>query len=128
MRIRCHAQGKFYKIQCPEGTRVVRRSEDIPHDVLLVPFNGRELRIPTDPPELLPMLAEAGNFGVVLIGEPEPEERLAGVVCPGCGQDDVAWLQLRDDSETVRCDGCGTDFRLPVAVASRRSTLRRAGG
>src|SRR3954470_15593343 len=98
MRIRCHAQGKFYTIGCPEGTRVVRHSEVVPHDVLLVPFKGQELRIPANPPELLPMLAETGNFGVSLVGEPEPDVTLAGVICPGCGQDDVTWLQLDEGS------------------------------
>src|SRR4051812_33161612 len=110
MRVRHYAQGKFYTIQCPEGTRVVRRPErppdekPVPHDVLLVPLNGQEIRIPADPPELLPMLAESENFGVSLIGEPEPDVRLAGVVCPGCGETDVNWLLLRDGSEVVHCD------------------------
>lgn len=128
MRLKCYAHGKFYTIECPEGTRIACHSEVVPHDVLLVPFKGREIRIPADPPELLPLLAETGNFGVSLVGEPTPEERLAGVVCPGCGQDDVPWLQLRDDSEFVRCDGCGTEFGLPVPVGNRDTSLRRAGG
>ena len=29
MRVRHHAQGKFYTIECPEGTRVVRRPEPV---------------------------------------------------------------------------------------------------
>ena len=63
-------------------------------------MNGKEIRIPADPPELLPLLAESGNFGVSLVGEPEPDVRLAGVSCPGCGEaDDVTWLQLADGSE-----------------------------
>jgi ribosomal protein S27E len=120
MRIKCHAQGKFYTIECPEGTRLVRRSEQppdadvVPHDHLLVPLKGKEIRIPSDPPELLPLLAETGNFGVSLVGEPEPEASLAGVSCPKCGETDVAWLQLKEDSETVHCDRCETDFVLPV--------------
>ena len=92
MRVRHHAQGKFYTIECPEGTRIVRRSEQpadgeaVPHDHLVVPLNGKEVRIPADPPELLPLLAESGKFGITLVGEPVPDMRLAGVVCPGCGE------------------------------------------
>ena len=52
------------------------------HDHLVVPLNGKEIRIPADPPELLPLLAESGNFGVSLVGEPEPDVRLEGVVMP----------------------------------------------
>ena len=120
MRVRHHTQGKFYTIQCPEGTRIERRSEQpadgeaVPHDHLVVPLNGKEVRIPADPPELLPLLAETGNFGVSLVGEPEPDVRLTGVVCPECGETDVTWLQLGTDSEAVRCDRCGSDFALPA--------------
>ena len=82
MRVRCHAQGKFYTIECPEGTRLVRGcgrpgGEVAEHDHLVVPLNGKMIRIPADPPELLPLLAETGNFGVSLVGEPEPDVRLA---------------------------------------------------
>jgi ribosomal protein S27E len=119
MRVRHYAQGKFYTIQCPEGTRVIRRTgqttdgEAMLHDILVVPLKGREIRIPADPPELLPLLAETGNFGVTLVGEPEPEMRLDGVSCPGCGEVDINWLQVQDDSETVHCDHCGSDFAIP---------------
>ena len=134
MRIKCHAQGKFYTIECPEGTRLVRRSEQpadggaVLHDHLVVPLDGKEIRIPADPPELLPMLAETGKFGVSLVGEPEPDERLAGASCPGCGQDDVNWLQVRDGSETVHCDYCGTDFTLPVRNEADLPVSRRVSG
>ena len=77
-------------------------------------LNGKTIRIPADPPELLPLLAESGNFGVTLVGEPKQDVRLAGVACPGCGEVDVAWLQLREGSEAVRCDRCGADFGLPI--------------
>jgi hypothetical protein len=115
MRVRHYAQGKFYTIACPEGTRIVRAIDQAdgdaaPQDHLVVPLNGKEMRIPADPPELLPLLAETGHFGVSLDGEPEPEHRLAGATCPGCGQDDVNWLQLRAGVEAVHCDRCGTDF------------------
>src|SRR3954454_24477714 len=109
MRVRCHAQGKFYTIDCPEGTRLVRGVDrpngDVPcHDHLIVPLNGKTIRIPADPPELLPLLAESGNFGVSLVGERDADERLAGASCPGCGEVDVAWLQLGEGSEGVHCD------------------------
>ena len=42
MRVRCHAQGKFYAIECPEGTEVVRRSGS--NDQLIVPFRTYDLR------------------------------------------------------------------------------------
>ena len=113
MRVKHHAQGKFYVIECPEGTRLVRRTSGgkaLKCDHLVVPLNGEKVRIPADPPELLPMLAESGNFGITLVGEPVPDMRLGGVVCPKCGEDDVNWLQLRDDSGTVHCDRCGMKF------------------
>lgn len=122
MRVKCHALGKYYVIHCPEGTRLVR-GKDRPggelasHDHLIVPLNGQEIRIPADPPELLPLLAESGNFGGSLVGEPEPDESLAGVSCPGCGEADVAWLQWVEGSEVVQCDRCGAKFRVPQAAS-----------
>jgi LSD1 subclass zinc finger protein len=126
MRIRHYAQGKFYTIECPDGSSVVRRQGSDDH--LMVPLNGQEFRIPADPPELLPLLAESGNFGVSLVGKPEPEVGLDGVSCPGCGQDDVTWLQLRDGSESVRCDACGTDFELPSRPVGSIMISRRTEG
>jgi predicted RNA-binding Zn-ribbon protein involved in translation (DUF1610 family) len=120
MRVRHYAQGKFYTIECPEGTRIVRNStfrasgKPDPCDGIIVQFNGKELRIPAEPAELLPLLAESGNLGVSLVGEPEPDVRLVGVCCPDCGETDVNWLQLRDGSESVHCDHCGAEFALPV--------------
>jgi hypothetical protein len=118
MRIKCHAQGKFYTIECPEGTRLVRAADrpggDVPFlDHLVVSLNGKMIRIPADPPELLPLLAETGNFGITLVGEPEPDVRLAELSCLTCGEADVTWLQVRDESEAVHCDRCGADFALP---------------
>jgi ribosomal protein S27E len=120
MRIKHYALGKFYMIECPESTRIVLNSTFLasgspePCDGIVFPFKGKELRIPTNPPELFPLLAESGNFGVRLVGEPVPEASLTGVSCPRCGETDVAWLQLQDDSETVHCDYCGAEFGLPV--------------
>ena len=125
MRLKCHAQGKFYTIQCPEGTEVVRRSGS--DDYLIVPLNGKAIRIPADPPELLPLLAETGNFGVSLVGEPVPEEWLAGVSCLECGEADVAWLQWRDGAEMVHCDRCGAEFAVTVATLPSESPLRQPG-
>jgi len=52
MRIKHYAEGKFHTIECPEGSRVVRRSElpadggAIQTDALVVPLNGKEVRTP----------------------------------------------------------------------------------
>ena len=100
MRIRHFSKGKFYVIQCPPGTRVVRCSEDPAlvgsegHDLLIVPFEGQEIRIPADPSELVPLLAESGRCGLSLIGDPEPEKILAGAACPNCGEDDVLVITI----------------------------------
>jgi predicted RNA-binding Zn-ribbon protein involved in translation (DUF1610 family) len=131
MRVKHYAQGKFYVIECPEGTRLVRRSsggEVVKCDHLVVPLKGEDIRIPADPPELLPMLAESGNFGISLVGKPLPDVNLAGVVCPKCGEDDVNWLQVREDSKTVHCDRCGTEFVLPVLGGTQVTGSRRTGG
>jgi hypothetical protein len=130
MRVRHHAHGKFYLIECPQGTRGVRRCDGEPavHDLLVVPLNGAVIRIPADPPGLLPLLAESGNFGVSLAGEPVPDLWLAGAVCPGCGTDDLNWLQVRDGSETVHCDSCGADFALTASPGSRLGSSRHPGG
>ena len=130
MQVKHHAQGKFYVIECPEGTRLVRRSEDPaaePCDHLVVPLNGEEVRIPADPPELLPLLAESGNFGISPVGEPVPDVNLAGVVCPKCGEDDVNWLQLMDNQKAVHCDRCGTEFGVAVLGGTEVITFRRTG-
>ena len=133
MRIRHFAQGKFYTIRCPRGTRVVRNSAFLasgkpePCDGIVVPYNGREIPIPADPPELLPLLAESGRCGLALVGEPEPDMRLVGVSCPECGEDDVNWLIVEDGPEVARCDRCGTEFDLPVVpISPARSTSRAA--
>ena len=84
-------------------------------DFLVVPFEGQEIRIPADPAELLPLLAESGRCGLSLIGGPEPGMMLAGAVCPNCGEDDVNWLSVEGGSETVHCDRCGSEFGLPLS-------------
>jgi hypothetical protein len=131
VRVKHYSQGIFYTIECPEGTRVIRCSdrpddgEAILHDQLVVPLNGTDFLIPADPPELLPMLAESGNFGVSLVGEPEPDVRLLNVSCLKCGETDVNWLQLWDGSEPVHCDYLTvTDFGgvdIGIHPATRRS-------
>jgi hypothetical protein len=130
MRIKHFSKGKFYLIECPPGTRVIRcwgRSdmvEPVGHDLLMVPFEGREVRIPANPPELLPLLAESGLYGLSLIGGPEPAMMLAGAACPNCGEDDVDWLSVEDGSETAHCDRCGGDFGLPDESGSHASSSR----
>jgi hypothetical protein len=130
VRIKHFSKGKFYVIQCPPGTRVVRTSsqpapvEPDGHDHLVVPFEGREIRVPADPSELLPLLAEAGLCGLSLIGDSEPAMMLAGSACPNCGEDDVNWLSVEDGSETAHCDRCGSDFGLPDRSGFSASSSR----
>jgi hypothetical protein len=117
MRIRHYSKGKFYLIECPDGSRVVRAVRSVPaqadfHDRLIVPFEGREIAIPADPPELLPLLAEAGHWGLALVGEPVPDMNLADAVCPNCNEDDVSWLSVDNGSNIAHCDYCGCDFGL----------------
>jgi hypothetical protein len=121
VRIKHFSKGKSYVIQCPHGTRVVRRSS-LPalfgsdgHDLLVVPFEGREIRIPADPADLLPLLAKSAQCGLSLIGGPELGMMLAGAVCPSRGEDDVNWPSVEDESETAHCDRCGSDFGLPLS-------------
>jgi Zn ribbon nucleic-acid-binding protein len=119
MRIKHFSKGKFHLIQCPPGTRVIRCWEQPAlvdaggHDLLLVPFEGREIRIPADPSDLLPLLAESGLYGLSLIGGPEPAMTLVGATCPNCGEADVDWLSVEDGDEMAHCDRCGGDFGLP---------------
>ena len=117
MPIRVHSKGKFYLIECPKGTRVERcsartafDSADAP-DRLLVPFDGREIPITADPPELLPLLAESGPCRLTLVGAPVPEASLAGAVCLNCNEDDVSWLSVEDGSN-------GRSLRHIAAVTS----------
>jgi hypothetical protein len=113
MRIKHYSKGKFYRIECPAGTRVIRYwGHPDGHDALIVPFEGREICIPADPAELLPLLAESGRCGLSLIGGAEPGVMLAGAACPNCGEDDVDWLSLEDGDEMAHCDHCGSDFEL----------------
>jgi hypothetical protein len=112
MRIRHFSKGKWYEIQCPEGSRVERGSGRAAPgaDRLIVAWDGQEIPIPADPEELLPLLAEAGRCGLVLCGEPEPGPVLIGASCPGCGEWDMHWLAVEDDCERIHCDACGADF------------------
>jgi Zn ribbon nucleic-acid-binding protein len=125
MRIKHFSKGKFYLIACPPGTRVIRCwGQATPldpdgHDLLVVTFEGREIRIPADPSELLPLLAEAGLCGLSLIGGPEPAMMLAGAVCPCCGEDDVDWISVEDSEVMAHCDRCGTDWGLADRSDSR---------
>ena len=118
MRIRVYSRGKFYLIECPDGTRVVRcavhalSAESDSHDHQIVPFRGQELTILADPPELLPLLANAGQYGLSLVGEPVPDVNLAGAICPSCNEDDARWLSVEDDSNIAHCNNCGWDFGL----------------
>jgi hypothetical protein len=110
MLVKHYAGGKFYRIALPEGSRLVRSSGRLTHDVVIVPYEGREIAIAADPPELLPLLAESGRCGLATVGEPEPEARLAGIACPECGERDVSWLSLNDEGAMVHCERCGAGF------------------
>ena len=118
MRIRVYSNGKFYLIECPEGSRVVRCPVQciadfaLAHDLLLVPFQGREIAIPSDPPELLPLLAESGRCGLSLVSKPVPDEHLACTVSPNCNENDVRWMSVEDGSRIARCVFRGFDFGL----------------
>jgi hypothetical protein len=118
MRVRVYSTGKFYLIECPEGTRVVGHAVESsePNDLLVVPFEGQDIAIPCDQSELLPLLAESGRRGLSLVGEPQPAVNLAGAVCPNCNEDDVSWLSVDDGSKTVHCDSCGCDFGLETQL------------
>lgn len=113
MRIKHYSKGKFYLIGCPYGTGVIRCwGHPDGNDVLIVLFEGREICIPAEPAELLPILAESGLCGLSLIGGPEPGVMLAGAACPNCGEDDVNWLSREDGDEMAHCDRRGSDFGL----------------
>jgi hypothetical protein len=118
MRIRHYSKGKFYLIECPAGARVVRgdshseSGSEGADDLLIVPFQGRELSIPADPPELLPLLAESGRCGLALVREPMPNESLAGAECPRCDGEDVRWFSVDEGSSIAHCANCGSDFEL----------------
>jgi hypothetical protein len=108
-----------------QGSRVVRCwGHPDGHEFLIVPYEGREIRIPADPAELLPLLAESERCGLSLIGDPEPEMMLAGAACPKCGEDDVNWLSVEDGSETAHCDGCESDFGLPDQCGAHAGSSR----
>jgi hypothetical protein len=118
MRIRHYSKSKFDLIECPNGARVIRcavqsdRDTADSHDRLVVPFRGQELTIPADPPELLPLLVNAGQYCLSPVGEPVPDVILEGAVCPKCDEDDVSWLSVEDDSNITLRDNCGSDFNL----------------
>jgi hypothetical protein len=86
MRIRYHIGGRIYLIEAPPGSRV-GRGRGIPGDgrrprgdSLLVPWKGRMVAVPEDPPELLPLLADAGRLGLRLL---RVEEASASGVAKG---------------------------------------------
>ena len=115
-----HSKGKFYLIECPEGTTVVRclapfvRDGADSHDLVVVPFRGETIKIPADPPELLPLLAESGRCGLSLVSEPVPDEHLACTVSPNCDENDVRWMSVDYGSRIARCYFRGFDFGLKI--------------
>ncbi|WZP00389.1 hypothetical protein EP7_002030 [Isosphaeraceae bacterium EP7] len=69
MRIKHYSEGRFYVIDCPPGSRVVREASS--YDLLIVPFGEKDVPISSEPEELLPLLADAGRCGLSLVGESE---------------------------------------------------------
>jgi ribosomal protein S27E len=133
MLVRHYSQGKWYRIECPEGSRIERQSDQAgpggghPPDRLIVPWGGEEIAIPAEPVELLPLLAESGRCGLSLLGKTEAGAELAGVACPGCGEQDIDWLSIGASEERIHCDRCGGDFQAPSRIGSRGClTARRA--
>jgi hypothetical protein len=131
MLVTHHAQGKFYLIACPEGSRIIRRSHRIAPgggflpDLFVVPFGEKEVSIPADPPALLPLLAEAGRCGLSLVGVPRPDASLEGAVCPWCGECDVNWLSVEGSGERIHCDSCGGEFEGNHGMIEPRPTNGR---
>jgi ribosomal protein S27E len=122
MHVKQYARGRFYRVRCPEGSTLIRQSNRTDEtgaclpDRILVRLNGTDVPIPCDPPELLPVLAEAGRFGLALVGPPAPDIELPGAACPRCGEADFEWL-WSDDHERTRCDSCGAAFDMTAGNA-----------
>ena len=73
MLVRHHHDGKVYLIEFPEGSRV-RRSEAAGEGVVFVPTEEGEVPIFEEPGELMIQLAEAGRYGLRLLGVEEVPE------------------------------------------------------
>jgi hypothetical protein len=131
MIVKHYAQGKYYLIACPNGSRLVHRSEQIAPDghfladLLVVPFGDKEIAIPVEPPGLLPLLAESGRCGLSLVGEPRPDMSLEGASCPSCGQSDVSWLSAAGDTGRIHCDSCGSSFERSHGMSRSRPSRGR---
>jgi hypothetical protein len=114
------AKGKFYLIECPDGTMVVRcavhsgSNAAESHDPLVVPSLGQQIEIPSDPHELLPRLAESRLCGLSLIrmarfrghhtlgsGDTIPISDLASGRRSTSGTTACADLDLASSSETL---------------------------
>ena len=74
MIVRHHHDGKVYIIEVPDGSRV-RRSEAAGEGAIFVPVEGGgEVPIFEVPGELLVQLAQAGRYGLRLLGVEEMPE------------------------------------------------------
>lgn len=67
MVVRHHHDGRVYLIEVPEGSRV-RRSEAVGEGAIFVPAKEGEVPIFEVPGELLVELAQAGRYGLRLLG------------------------------------------------------------
>lgn len=67
MLVRHRHAGRWYLVEAPEGTRPFR-SELAGEGMLLIPWNGRKVPVFEEPSELIVRLAEAGKYGLRLVG------------------------------------------------------------
>ncbi len=67
MVVRHHHGGKVYVIEVPDGSRV-RLSESAGEGVVFVAWEGREVPIFEVPGELMVQLAQAGRYGMRIVG------------------------------------------------------------
>lgn len=70
MIVKHHHGGDLYLIEIPDGSRV-RRSEAAGEGAILIHHDGREVPIFEVPGELLVQLAQAGQYGLRLVGVEE---------------------------------------------------------
>lgn len=74
MLVRHFVDGRPCWIEAPDGSKVVRRSDQMTHsgeflsDYLLVPWEGQSYRIFAEPPGVIPLLAGEGLYGLRMLG------------------------------------------------------------
>jgi hypothetical protein len=73
MIVRHHFDNKAYVIEFPTGSRV-SRSELAGESAIYVPYEGKDIPVFEEPPELLIELARAGKYGLRIVGVEEMPE------------------------------------------------------